>query len=233
MKLYYRISDNSYEKTKLAGATKEKCLQNFLQSFGSVLDGNLYVIADNCGAETIQMLSDKNLNIIQTSLGNAGSLKRSIEMALSDCQPDELVYFCEDDYLHKNISPVLLEEGIKRADYVTLYDHPDKYMPEYNFGEFSKVIKTRSSHWRYTISTCMTFGTKAGTLKEDLDIWLKHISGNHPHDHLVFSELGKVKRRRLAVCIPGSACHTDLEYSTRTNKMLIEPWAIEELSNIQ
>jgi hypothetical protein len=77
----------------------------------------------------------------------------------------------------------------------------------------------------------MTFGTKIKTLKEDLDIWEKHIDGDHPHDHFIFTDLSKEKRRRLAVCIPGVACHTDLEYSGRVNKMLIEPWAIELMIN--
>ena len=118
---------------------------------------------------------------------------------------------------------------------MTLYDHPDKYTPQYNGGEFSKVIKTNSSHWRYTISTCMTFGTKINTLKKDLDIWNKYIDKNHPEDHLIFSDLTKEKKRRLAVCIPGVADHTDLEYSNKVNKMLIQPWSIDfmidELTN--
>ena len=156
-------------------------------------------------------------------------------MAVTECSEEDLVYFCEDDYLHLKIAPKLLQEGIKRSDYVTLYDHPDKYTPQYNGGEFSKVIKTNSSHWRYTISTCMTFGTKINTLKKDLDIWNKYIDKNHPEDHLIFSDLTKEKKRRLAVCIPGVADHTDLEYSNKVNKMLIQPWSIDfmidELTN--
>jgi hypothetical protein len=138
-----------------------------------------------------------------------------------------VVYFCEDDYLHLQKSPVLLKEGSKRADYVTLYDHPDKYTHFYDGGELSKVIKTPSSHWRYTASTCMTFGTKAGILKEDMEIWKEFTDGDHPHDHFIFKKLSENKRRRLAVCIPGAACHTDLTFSGRVHHLMIEPWAIE------
>jgi hypothetical protein len=226
MKLYYRISDNSYKKQKLIGATKEVCLINFMKAFHEI---PMTIIADKCSEETHCMLSEvnKNHNTVSTDYGNAGSLRHAIELAISECEDNEVIYFAEDDYLHLRNSPTLIKEGIKRSEYVTLYDHPDKYTSQYNGGEFSKVIKTESSHWRYTISTCMTFGSTVKTLKEDLDIWKKFTNETHPHDHLIFKELGKEKRRRLAVCIPGAACHTDLEYSQRTKKMLIEPWAIQ------
>lgn len=238
MKLFYRISDNSYKKAKLIGASKEVCLKNFINVFQNIIFGEpgdnsyyrvspMLIIGDKCENTTCQMLQKTGIPLTFTNYGNAGSLLHSIELAIEKSNDDEVVYFCEDDYLHLPQSPKLLKEGIKRSDYVTLYDHPDKYTPQYNGGEFSKVIKTESSHWRYTISTCMTFASKVKTLKEDFEIWKKHTTGDHPHDHHIFTELNKEKKRRLAVCIPGAACHTDLEYSTRTNKMLIESWAIE------
>lgn len=238
MKLYYRISDNSYKKQKLIGATKEVCLMNFVKAFHEVIFGSITpppqdfispmkIIADKCEPQTVAMLMETGIPTVTTDYGNAGSLQHAIDLAINECQDDELVYFIEDDYLHLGSAPILLEEGIKRADYVTLYDHPDKYTSQYNGGEFSKVIKTASSHWRYTISTCMTFAAKVKTLKEDLETWKKHTNGVHPHDHYIFTDLNKDKRRRLAVCIPGVACHCDLEYSTRVKRNLIEPWAID------
>lgn len=238
MKLFYRISDNSYPKPKLIGATKEVCLNNFVKSFNKVVFGQnqppakdfippMKIIADKCERKTVAMLSQTGIPIILTDYGNAGSLKHAINLAIQECQDDELVYFVEDDYLHLEESQMLLEDGIQRADYVTLYDHPDKYTSQYNFGEVSKVIRTERSHWRYTISTCMTFATKIKTLKEDIEVWEKFTNESHPPDHQIFSELGKEKNRNLAVCIPGAACHCDLEYSHRTKRMLIEPWAIE------
>lgn len=238
MKLYYRISDNSYKKPKLIGATKEVCLMNFVKAFHEVIFGPITpppqdfispmkIIADKCETKTVAMLQETGIPMVSTDYGNAGSLKHAIDLAIEECDDDELVYFVEDDYLHLGSAPCLLLEGIARAEYVTLYDHPDKYTGQYNGGEFSKVIKTASSHWRYTISTCMTFATKIKTLKEDYDVWKKYTDGVHPHDHHIFTELNKEKRRRLAVCIPGVACHCDLEYSTRVKRNLIEPWAID------
>lgn len=238
MKLFYRISDKSFEKQKLIGATKEVCLMNFCKAFAGVIFSGfsetddsyvppIMVLADNCERKTIKMIQETGLPVTVTSEGNAGSLRKAIEIAL-EYDDNELVYFCEDDYLHLGSAPKLIEEGIKRADYVTLYDHPDKYTRNYNGGEFSKVIKTASSHWRYTASTCMTFSTKVGTLREDKDIWFNYeFTGEHvPHDHHIFGKLNE-KGRRLAVAIPGVACHVDLTFSGTVNAMLLEHWAID------
>lgn len=240
MKLYYRISDKSYQKPKLMGATKEVCLMNFVSVFGNVIFGPdsqalqpaddfvspLHLVADRCERTTVAMLTETGLPLTLTDKGNAGSFMAAFDMACHH-PDDELVYFCEDDYLHLPAAPALLEEGIKRADYVTLYDHPDKYTRFYNGGEYSKVIRTNSSHWRYTASTCMTFAAKVKTLKEDAAIWMKHTTGDHPWDHKIFVELGKEAGRKLAVSIPGAACHTDLTFSGMIGKTLIEPWAID------
>lgn len=248
MKLYYRISDQSYEKQKLIGATKEVCLMNFCKAFAPVIFGDvseqpgdidfeppIKIICDNCSRKTIKMVADTGLPYTVTAEGNAGSLWKTLNLAMTECEDSEFVYFCEDDYLHLGSAPNLLKEGAKRSDYVTLYDHPDKYTRHYNGGEISKVIKTASSHWRYTASTCMTFGVKIGTLREDAEIWKKHTPETHPHDHKIFTELHEEKNRRLIVCIPGVACHTDLTLSGSMMHMLMEPWAIdlmiEQLSN--
>ncbi len=119
----------------------------------------------------------------------------------------------------------LIAEGLSLADYVTLYDHPDKYSAEYAFGETSKVMKTKSSHWRYTVSTCMTFATTVRMLKRDEAIWRRHLTGSHPHDHLIFSELEK----KLAVCLPGRACHCDLTWG---GMEAIEPWAVKMMLDL-
>lgn len=235
MHLYYRISDNSYVKPKLIGATKEVCLMNFVGAFRETIFGTdeptddfrspMQIIADRCERKTIKMLQDTGLPLAITDYGNAGSLIHAIEMAIESHADDELVYFCEDDYLHLDSSAKLLEQGIERADYVSLYDHPDKYTRFYNHGEYSKVIKTKDSHWRHTASTCMTFGAKIETLKADLEVWKKHTSSHHPQDHVIFTELGK-SGRKLIIPIPGAACHTDLWLSGNFNEVLIDPWAI-------
>lgn len=224
----------------MPGSNKVSCFQNFLQIFESVIFTDnvfnkgekpcLTIIADRVDdQETLKMLKATGLPIISTDLGNAGSLIFTIKTAIEEHQNQDLVYFCEDDYLHRPFAPQILEEGIQFGDYITLYDHPDKYTSVYDFGEISKVMKGQYIHWRHTVSTCMTFGCRVETLKKDLETWILHTSGSHPHDHTIFTELAKLYDRKIAVSIPGHACHTDLTFSGQTNQVMMEDWAILQM----
>ncbi|MDR2490733.1 MAG: hypothetical protein LBD20_04955 [Spirochaetaceae bacterium] len=85
-------------------------------------------------------------------------------------------------------------EGLKVADYVTLYDHPDKYWLYKNKGNpfnFKKLQKTRifitqSVHWRETNSTTMTFACTVKTLQEDYHVWRKFCRHKTPRDFHAF-----------------------------------------------
>lgn len=234
MKIFYRISDNSYPKLKLPGTDKRVCFENFREEFSQ---DDITVIADCCSEETLSWLT--GVKVLQFSgdnwLGNAGCLRKSI--SLSKGLEDKL-YFVEDDYLHKKGARDVLLEGFEKGDYVTVFDHPDKYMPEYHYGEVCKISRTESSHWKETISTTMTFATTRKVLNEDLDVWREFTEGFHPHDHFIFYKL-KEKGRKLVCSIPGWACHTDLTYSADSNavssfallscdlEIKIDSWAVD------
>ena len=223
MKLFYRISDNSYSKLKISN--KYYCFDNFISCFP---DGELHIVADNVNKNTAEMLESlcndclRKFEFHKTQLGNAGSLIYTIKEA---AKSDDIVYLVEDDYLHdgrQNLAPIIAE-GLERVDYVTLFDHPDKYESEYGYGEICKCFKTPSTHWRTTISTCMTFATTGKTLREDLKVWERYTADNHPHDHQIFTELSNY--RKLGVCIPGLAFHTDITYQIQKNNFdLIDNW---------
>lgn len=238
MRLFYRISDSGYRKAKLPGTNQEFCIHNFCEAFAPVIFTEevlekgqkpcMTIIADSCTKRsTTKLVKNTGMPTAFTKEGNAGSLISTIKLAIETSEDDEeVVYFCEDDYLHLPTAPILLQEISTHADYFTLYDHPDKYTNEYDFGETSKVIRTNSSHWRFTVSTCMTFGTKVEILKQDIDVWEKYTQEDHPHDHLIFTDLAE-EGRKLALSIPGAACHLDLSYSGRAGALLIEPWATQ------
>lgn len=247
---YYRISSSSYKKNKLPGTSKEVCLRNFLEIFPPK-QHPFTILADNCDESTLSMVESHvpiflGNEIHKTSLGNSGAFRHAVDLALE--RPDnEIVYFVEDDYLHLSSSdpyfPSIpardLEEGLLRADYVTLFDHPDKYLSEYDNGEITKVYRTLHSHWKHSISTTMTFATRVRTIREDYEIWMRYTEDTHPKDHLIFLEL-REKERMLGVRIPGSACHVDLTYPDTRHSMdagknrnaFMEPWIfplIEEM----
>jgi hypothetical protein len=218
MHCFYRISDASYPKPKLPGCTKRFCLGNFTHAFWPEA-ATYTIIADRCGPETLAMVKKKVYwwKLHETDLGNAGSFRKALELAV-ELPADEVVYFVEDDYVHGRRALEAMKEA--PADYWTLYDHPDKYEGPL---EFTQVFKTFETHWRYTISTTMTFAARAGTLREDYDVWLRHTSGDHPNDHTAFCELG-TRGRKLACPIPGRACHTDMTESLKAGRLLFDWW---------
>jgi hypothetical protein len=227
MKIYYRISDNSYVKPRFGD--KQRCLENFLRVFAPVRN-ELVVVADRCGEPTIQMIQQacnaaaveiQGSDFHRTDIGHgAGSWRYAAQLALQ--VPDsETVYFLEDDYLHLPGSRALLAEGLSVATYATLYDHPDKYAAReqggnpfvQNGGEPTRVLRTASSHWKLTNSATMTFATTAGVLRADLNIWEAHTRGTHPNDFAAFVDLQR-KGRTLAVSIPDRSTRCDPQWPT-------------------
>ena len=219
MKILYRISNNSYSKLKLSHATKEYCLNNFLVRFNNI-HNEIIIIADNVTdiklKEYLKTLN--SVTITYTQLNNAQSFKFAYETALQ-FNDDEFIYFVEDDYLHRYKSNDILVEGVQLADYVTLYDHPDKYINSINGGnpfvedggELTRVITSKSSHWKLTNSTTMTFASNVKTLKADYDIWKQYLTGSHPNDFQAFLQL-RSKGKSLISSIPGMATHCEIAW---------------------
>lgn len=164
--ILYRISDKGHEKNKFAD--REACFINFLDVFCDDCS-TLVVICDNCTPQTIKMVEDSlahhagkiaQVAIRETNLGNMGAFKLARDLAL-EYNDDEIAYLVEDDYLHSPRSPKVIREGLSLADYVSLYDHPEKYGKNGHFvsggGEVSRVVVTASAHWKYTTHTTLTF----------------------------------------------------------------------------
>lgn len=217
MKVLYRISDGSTPKEKFKNATKQHCIENFLQHFSKE---ETIIYADNVKDVTYEWIIQLGCQTIRSNGGSsAGGFRVVFEDALL-FDDNEIIYFVEDDYLHLPNSRIVLLEGIERTDYVSLYDHLDKYMlPAYggnmyigdDAAEETKVFLTGHTHWKLTNSTTMTFASKVKTLKEDANIWRKHSTGICPRDFDTFIEL-REKGRTLATPLPGYSTHCDPQY---------------------
>jgi hypothetical protein len=196
LKTFYRISDKGNPKEKLARADKFSCLQNVIREFGA---SNLYVIADNCVSETLAFIREQRLAYEETSLGNAASFRHMVELILATLDDDEAVYLLEDDYIHLEGAAELLREGLAIGNYVTLYDHPDKYRTvgeggnPFNFRDLhaTRLHVTKNSHWAEVNSTTMTFACRVHTLREDYPVWRKYTQGRIPRDFKAFLELSQ------------------------------------------
>ena len=226
VKVYYRLSDHGYQKVKPDYIDNEKCLNNFLRNFMElkntdlVYSDDITIIADNVGDETFDWLSNKKINVERTQLGSgAQSFNYVLDKAVK-LDDDTIVYFIEDDYLHLPNSRKILIEGISLgADYVSLYDHPDKYINANqggnpfieDGGEETKVYRSESCHWKLTNSTTMTFASRVKTLKEDLGIMKTWTIGTYPDDFKMFLEL-RDNDRTLITPLPGYSTHGETQW---------------------
>ena len=221
MKIIYRISDAGYSKVKPEYVNNESCLKNFVSIFGNQ---NLHVIADNCSEDTLKMITKYvNPNSIETvSVGHgAGTFNLALDMALG-FDDETIVYFVENDYLHKPGSDKVLVEGMQLGyGYVSLYDHPDKYINKQNGGnpfiedggEVTRVMLTNSAHWKLTNSTTMTFASTVGTLREDESILREFTKGSYPRDFEMFLAL-RENQKGLLTPIPGYSTHGETAWLT-------------------
>jgi hypothetical protein len=227
--VFYRLSDKSENKERMNLISNKACLENFLNEFTTE---QITIIADNVADKTLKWLETyKFKEIKKTNLGNSGSFWFAFNIALK-LPSDHYVYLVENDYIHKPGSRITLEEGLGIADYVTLYDHPDKYADGLNpmvkkGGEKSKVFLTNSSHWKLTNSTTMTFASKVSTLKKDRFVFKIFTIGlvrkgifffkklearKFPADYRIFYVLTKFKFRRLISPIPGFSTHGEKKF---------------------
>lgn len=216
MKIVYRISDAGYKKEKPEYVNNEDCLKNAVSIF-SIDSFDWLVLADNISEETLAMVLKfvPAENIEHVSVGHgAGTFNLALDKALQ-FDDNEAVYFIENDYLHRINSGKVIEEGLELgASFVSLYDHPDKYLAPSRGGnpyceggaEDTRVYLTESTHWKVTNSTTMTFAGKVGTLRRVESILRKHTQGSYPDDFKMFLEL-RQEGELLITPLPGYATH--------------------------
>lgn len=219
MHVIYRISEGGYPKEKPNYINNKNCFENALRTFNKAY---WWVIADNVSDETKEYLNSKVKTVEYVNVGHgAGTFNLALDFALNIPNTYEVVYFLENDYLHKPEADKILEDGVVDMgfDYVTAYDHPDKYLNPIEGGnpfcsgraEDTRVYLGEYCHWKLTNSTTMTFASKVKTLKEDEDVLRKWTKETHPFDFQMFMEL-KQRGRRLASSIPGFATHGETDW---------------------
>ena len=109
----------------------EKCYYSIKKA-----DVDLVILLDGT-KENHHFNFDSEDNIIEYNGGDdASSLLYCLKTIESyNLQDDDIIYIVEDDYLHNIRWDVIMREAFDNfdVDYVSLYDHPDKYfLPMYN-----------------------------------------------------------------------------------------------------
>lgn len=207
------FSTNSEHKPRPDWFNREKIFDSLMNT----LDDRVSFIAfhDNGNGEIDDhFLNNKECMKISMHGGNdAQSFLNVLNYVIKcDYDDEDIIYFLEDDYLHKIGWVDIMLEGFEYigADYYTLYDHPDKYyLPMYTNLQ-SKIIATPSIHWRTTPSTTNTYACKFKTLKQHFDIHVKYcdLEAKWTKDHDKFTELWQAGSNLIS-CIPGYSTHVE------------------------
>lgn len=218
MKVYYRLSnlEAGVSKKKIKNATKQHCLENCIKEFGKE---NITILGDRLNQETKYFVNSLDLKLIEVDNGNgSGTFRDALDLAIKENKDNDLIYLLEDDFLHKPKSKDYLIEGLINYNaYITLYDHPDKYINKEeggnpfieDKGEVTRLIKTESLHWKITNSTVMSFAAKVSRLKEDYDLLMKYSSNNITDSFRFFTELSQTKGTPVLSSVPGFSTHCE------------------------
>lgn len=124
---------------------------------------------------------------------------------------DDLIYICEDDYIHvRNWHQCVMDlfqshPEFLATTYVTLYDHPDKYIEsiqpvKHYITDKYRLYISNHRHWRQTPNGCGNFIVAAKLFNRDWEIMKVHYDGERSR------LLGEAGRQYLSP-IPGVSSH--------------------------
>jgi len=203
---HYEIEGSDY-KGRPSWFDFEKCFLNFLDSIEGEENVELHVIMDGKASNNFigKYLDKFTVHEFKGGSDFASSMF-SYKLAHSLVKdPSDLIYFVENDYLHIKgwVEKVTtLFNTYSNINYVSLYDHNDKYfLPMYD-DLASKIFTTKNHHWRTTPSTCGTYIIKNDLFQEDYDIHL-----NLQGDHNKYLWLAQNRNRFVITPIPGLSTH--------------------------
>lgn len=201
---------------------KLTCLRSFLLAFRAVRHrASIVFLNDGPVPEDREDLMRRHGTVIALpGIGNSPSFRRCVESALA-LRDEAIAYFAEDDYLY--LEPALermmaVFDTVPAADYVTLYDHLDRYTRRDDArGGMSRIAVAGGQHWRTVESTCMTFGARVRRLRSDR--WVLRLGTapkQRPKDRLMWRLLQgqhlfrwKFPKRMLLGPVPSLASHMD------------------------
>lgn len=203
---HYNITGND-GKHRPEWFSYEKCFINLLNTIKNDTRVNLYVIMDGLiDINWIEKYKEHFTSHEFTGGSDRMSFLTAYEYAKNlNTGENDLYYFLENDYLHVKgwVDKVFDLFGMySNLNYISLYDHNDKYfLPMYQ-DLVSKIITTSTHHWRTTPSTCGTYIVNKKIFLEDYNIPFE-MKG----DHNKFLHLNQTKGRFVLTPLPGLSTH--------------------------
>src|SRR3989344_6168452 len=171
--IFYRTHSTENKAPRHTWYSKELCLKSkiiAIKELRKKCSVNFFVLHDgkiNNNSDWIKNLKklvQGNGEIIENAkMGNSLSFLSVISEAIK-LDPNEVIFLSEDDYLWRKDSLAAMFEALLTlpADYITGYDHPVRYQPDYFLGAdyphwFNIIYISAGKHWRTQESTTMTF----------------------------------------------------------------------------
>jgi hypothetical protein len=214
---YYSKLQELPDRTRPKWFNKIKVFENFKNTLNPELVNYTIIYDEFYGSiDKTFLAQEKNVKIIKCG-SECDSFLQTLDIVQSkNFDDDQIIYFLEDDYLHRpGWCDILLEGFAINSSYVTLYDF-DFFIAK---GYLSEIFVTSSSHWRAVPATTNTYACRYKTLLEDLEIHqkysiqgIKEQEGFHfSKDYDKFWELQQ-QQKYLISPIPGWSTHCDANH---------------------
>lgn len=204
-------SSNSVGKVRPEWFSKQVCWDNL----NDTADANTEITVMFDGEpDSTNFMHGMDINMICKPGGNDGKSFLNLLEHVRDLniEDDTILYFVEDDFYHRPGWTNILREGFTyiSADYITLYDHKDKYTEPMYDSLQSKIIVTPSVHWRTTPSTTNTYAMLSQTFKKHYKLHEEYcdLVKGFTFDHAKFTRLWQ-EGSNLISCIPGYSTHCE------------------------
>jgi hypothetical protein len=206
--IYYRhAAINNINQYRPTWFSYESCFKNLLKTIDRYDNINLTLAIDGDVREDFIKNYQDKFTLFHTNYKSSLLSYRALleHIKKQPMQSNELIYFLENDYLHTNtwVDKIIeLYSTFSNLEYVSLYDHNDKYfLPMYD-ELVSKIITTSTHHWRTTPSTCGSFIITRDIFDKDYDVWSTAVG-----DHNTFMYLNEHRSRFVLTPIPGLSTH--------------------------
>lgn len=178
-------------------------LDSILNEIQRDVDVKFIAIHDGPPGVLYQYLLDKSVEIQKINeCSNEKSLKYCLDFAKSKYKDHDVLYFVEDDFLHRKGWLPVLKEGVAAFKLVTLYDHLDRYIRTDDIKLDLKIQITKESHWRIAESTTCTWAVSTDIFMAVYDEAIRFLL----NDRAMFRHFHNIKIP-LWTCIPGYSTH--------------------------
>jgi len=218
---YYSKLQELPSRNRPVWFNKEKVFENFKNTIDPELADYTIVYDEHFGPVEDTFLKDeKNIEIINCGKETTSFLQTLDIIQSKKFDDNKIIYFLEDDYLHRPNWCRVAIEGLSidnlpfNIDYVSLSD----FQFLYGIEEYNKLLYTKSTHWKSSTGSTNTFATKYKTLKEDMNVhqyfslnpYVNIETGENVEQSLDFDKFESLmskKDRKLISPIPGYSTH--------------------------